>query len=172
MNKIEDLQKDYARFKLGFAVGPAFIDWAIERLQANEEGNDLEIVLLASATTEEEALPLTEIILHRYMADDPALELVAGKEIVNLHSLYLKGELTISDLDDIISNLYVRLDYPNWLVMLSRNCEYATDIDDFKKPFEDEFEYISRLWTSSNSVVEFNNAYSRKVSNMHSLPAN
>lgn len=172
MNKIDDLQKAHARYKLGFAVGSTFIDWAIERLQANEEGNDLDIILLASATTEEEALPLTEIILQRYIADNPGLELVAGKEMVNLHSRYLKGELSISDLDDIISNLYVRLDYPNWLVMLSRNCEYATDIDGFKKPFESEFGYIAKLWASSDTVAEFYHVYSRKVSNMHSLPAN
>lgn len=172
MNKIDDLQKDYARYQLGLAVGSSFIDWAIERLEAEEEDNDLEIVLLASARTEEEALPLTEKILHRYMPEDLNLELVAGKEIVHLHSRYLKGELSISNLDDIINNIYVRLNYPNWLVMLSRNCEYATDIDNFKKPFEAEFKYIARLWASSTSVAEFNDAYSRKVSDMHSLPAN
>jgi hypothetical protein len=172
MNKINDLKKDYARFKLGLAVGSAFIDWAIERLQANEEGNDHEVVLLASATTEDEALPLTETILHRYMADDLELESVAGKEIVNLRLRYLKDELSINDLDEIINSLFVRLNYPDWLVVLSRNCEYATDIDNFRKPFEMEFEYIARLWSASNTIEEFNNSYNRRISDAHTLPAN
>lgn len=167
MNRIADLQRDYARFKLGLADGSIFIDWAIDRLQADEEGDDLEVVLLAGAATEEESVPLAEAILCRYMLDALELEFFAGKEIVNLRSRYLCGELSITDLDVIINNLYVRLEYPSWLVMLSRNCEYATDIDTYELPFEQEFEYITQLWASSNSIAEFQGAYSRAVSNLH-----
>lgn len=173
MNRIADLQMHYARSMLGLSVGSAFIDWAIERLQADEEGEDLEVVLLAAATTEDESLPLAKAILGRYMPDGVELEFVAGKEIVNLRSRYLGGELSIVELDPIINELYVRLEYPSWLVMLSRNCEYATDIDIFEKPFEQEFEYIAQLWASSNTIAEFHATYSRAVSNTHdALPAN
>lgn len=167
MNRIADLQEDHARYMLGFPVGSALIDWAIARLEAHEEGEDLEICLLAGATTEEESLPLTESILRRYNTVALDLEVVAGKRLVSLHSSYHKGELSITDLDQIINNVYVRLEYPSWLVMLQRNCELATDIDAFELPFEQEFDYIAKLWSTSNSVVEFQRVYSREVSNTH-----
>ncbi len=57
-------------------------------------------------------------------------------------------------LDSIISALYVDLNYPDWLTMLSRNCEYTIDVKDFRKPFEDEFQYLYELWKDASSVEE------------------
>ena len=51
--------------------------------------------------------------------------------------------------------------------MLSRNCEYATDIPAFKEPFEREFEYVASLWASTASKAEFEAQYSREISNQH-----
>ena len=94
----------------------------------------------------------------------------AGKYIVELSEKYNNNELTVENMNNKISILYNRLEYPDWLVMLSRNCEYATDIEDFKRPFEDELAYISGLWKTSASIEDFNKKYDRKVSNTHDIP--
>lgn len=57
--------------------------------------------------------------------------------------------------------------------MLSRSCEYATDVQGFEKPFKDEFEYIVDLWKVCNSTTEFYGLYNRNISNSHDVkPAN
>ncbi|MNM93044.1 hypothetical protein D3C81_1054050 [compost metagenome] len=53
--------------------------------------------------------------------------------------------------------------------MLSRNCEYATDVADFQQPFEDEFRYIASLWAQAESLAAFDREYSRKTSNGHDI---
>jgi len=95
----------------------------------------------------------------------------AGKFVVELHKKFYGKEIDIFELETILLKLYNKLGYPNWLVMLSRNCEYATDVTDFEQPFRDEFEYIVGLWGSCNSVTEFNTLYDRNISNMHDIPA-
>ena len=101
MNKIDNLQTLSSKLKLGLSVSSDFIDWAIERLQADDEKGDLDIILLAAATSKEEALPLVEKILNRYKSEIVSLEFIAGKEIANLHSSYLKCEISIIELDQI-----------------------------------------------------------------------
>ncbi len=51
--------------------------------------------------------------------------------------------------------------------MLSRNCEYATDVSIFEEPFEQEFAYIAGLWESVASRADFEAKYSRAVSDQH-----
>jgi hypothetical protein len=51
--------------------------------------------------------------------------------------------------------------------MLSRNCEYATDVADFEQPFEREFAYIALLWAEAGSTAGFEQRYSRATSNGH-----
>ncbi|MBS0307501.1 MAG: hypothetical protein JSS58_00890 [Proteobacteria bacterium] len=144
------------------------IDWAIQRLQLDQENEDLDVVLLAAATTYEDAFPLVEQIIVRYVgADAIDQQLAAGKYIAKLFREYKTGAESIESLDTKFSTLYYNLGYPSWLVMLSRNCEYATDIDTFNEPFEQEFEYIAKLWDSSSTLSEFESKYDRKVSNQH-----
>jgi Mor family transcriptional regulator len=94
----------------------------------------------------------------------------AGKYIVELSEKYNNNELTVENMNNKISILYNRLEYPDWLVMLSRNCEYATDIEYFRRLFEDELAYISGLWKTSANIEDFNKKYDRKVSNTHDIP--
>jgi len=47
-------------------------------------------------------------------------------------------------IENIIYKFYVSIG-SDWLIVLSRNAEYATDIDNFIKPFEKELKYISNL---------------------------
>jgi len=170
MKAISELQKYYLLFKLGVGSNQKCIDWAIERLQLGQEEDDLDVVLLAGAINSNEVITLVEKILERYISiasfDD---QLVAGKYIVLLFQSYKAGTETIISLDEKFTMLYCNLGYPDWLTMLSRNCEYATDIPDFLKPFENEFEYIANLWSSSESSTEFESRFSRDVSNQHDI---
>ena len=168
MEAITQLESEYFRLKVGIGDYQACIDWAIERLRQDQEGDDLEIVLLAAATKQEEVPPLVEQIIERYCGtstlDD---ELAAGKYVASLRNGYLQGSETIDSIDAKLTTMFRRLGYPDWLVMLSRNCEYATDMPPFEEPFEKEFAYVAGLWASVNSREEFETKYSRAVSNQH-----
>lgn len=170
MYAISELQNSYFLMKVGIGSHLTCIDWAIKRLLSDQEGDDLDIVELAAATKQDEVLPLVEKIIERYVGlgslDD---QLAAGKYIASLHQAYRDGRETVTSLDEKLTKLYYSLDYPNWLVMLSRNCEYATDIPNFLKPFEDEFEYIANLWLNSQSFDEFESRYSRDISDQHDI---
>jgi hypothetical protein len=170
MNAISQLQNAYFLLKFGIESHQPCIDWAIERLQSDQEGDDLDVVLLAAATDRDEVLPLVGKIIERYIGlaalDD---ELAAGKYIASLHQAYQAGKETVASLDEKFTKLYYSLGYPDWLVMLSRNCEYATDIPAFLKPFEDEFVYVANLWASAASCNEFESQYSRDISNQHDI---
>ena len=75
----------------------------------------------------------------------------------------------MQSLDVILTRLYPALAYPDWLVMLSRNCEYATDVPEFVQSFEREFAYPAGLWAGADSVAEFEQRYSRATSNGHDV---
>ncbi len=170
---MQDLAElELACFLLGHGGGGAArcVDWAVERLRLDQEGDDLDIVLLASARGHDEVLPLADAILLRYRsAQRLDQQFLAGKYIAELRAAYLAGRESVSSLDAIFTRLYPALGYPDWLVMLSRNCEYATDVPDFEQPFEQEFAYIARLWAGADSVADFEQRYSRATSNGHDV---
>lgn len=168
MEAIDQLQRHYMMLTLGVGEIQPCIDWAIERLELNQEGDDLDVILLAAATVLEEASPLAHTILERYKGPEALdKQLAAGKYVASLRPLHLSGAESIESLNGKFTKLFVSLGYPNWLVMLSRNCEYATDVDAFREPFEQEFEYIADLWGKARTLTEFEAAYSREVSNTH-----
>ena len=176
MSKMKDMEQltelEIAVFQLdmGFAPAERCVDWAVERLRLDQEGDDLEVVLLASARGVDEVLPLADVIIERYRgAQRLDQQFLAGKYIVELRAAYLAGRESVSSLDAILTRLYPALDYPDWLVMLSRNCEYATDVADFEQPFEDEFLYIASLWAQAESLAAFERDYRRQTSNGHDI---
>jgi len=168
MKNIEQLQRLHFLLRMGSANWNGCIDWAIERLQKDEEQDDLDIVMLAAATREDEVHPLVSSIIERYIGvEDLNDEIAAGKYIVELHAAYKANAETAITLEPKLWKLFNSLGYPTWLGMLARNCEYATDIDAFEKPFEDEFQYIARLWANSRSLSEFVAVYDPKISSSH-----
>ena len=172
MEALTELAIAVFQLRLGFGPADRCVDWAVERLRLDEEGDDLDIVLLASARGIDEVLPLAEAIVERYRgAQRLSDELLAGKFIVELRAAYLAGRESVASLDVILTRLYRELDYPDWLVMLSRNCEYATDVADFEAPFEMEFDYVAGLWSEAGSAAEFEQRYSRVTSNRHDVRA-
>jgi hypothetical protein len=170
MNAVEELQDILAAHNYGVGNSKACVDWAVERLTRNEDDSDKDIILLASSACESEIEKLSRRIIRRYLPPDALNEeLWAGKLLTNLYARYKAGTITITELEPIVDTMYRKLNYPNWLVMLSRNCEYATDIEPFEKPFEDEFEYINDLWRESKSVEDFEKRYDRRVSDTHDI---
>ncbi|MEG0885484.1 MAG: hypothetical protein RSF79_11860 [Janthinobacterium sp.] len=170
MEQLTELEIAVFQLRMGFGHADRCVDWAVERLRLDQEGDDLEIVLLASARGRDEALPLAEVIIERHRGvERPADQFLAGKYIVELRAAYLAGRESVSSLDAIFTRLYPALGYPDWLVMLSRNCEYAMDVADFELPFEDEFRYIATLWAQAESLAAFEREYGRETSNRHDV---
>jgi len=167
MTALSELQRAFWRYRLGLADGSECIDWAVARLVADEERNDLEIKLLAGATKYSEIIPLVETILRRYGGESIDESFLWGKFICELHSGYQAGKIKIEELDRFLSWIYDALNYPSWLVMLSRNCEYAIDVEPFVKPFQEEFNYVAKLWQEAASTEEFMRNYDRNISNTH-----
>jgi hypothetical protein len=167
---IENLNKIYFKVRFGFENWSSLSSWAIEQLIQNQDGDDKNIILLASSSYEDEADELTEKILSTYLnPTERNDEYLAGKYVSELYSIFYKNGINISALSEILDKIYCALAYPNWLVMLSRNCEYATDVEAFEKPFHEEFQYISHLWQSCENTHDFLLRYDRSVSNTHDV---
>jgi len=116
--------------------------------------------MLAAATRREETEALTWIVLERYLgASALSDEMAAGRRIVALRAAFEAGSETAATLKPKIWGLHFDLAEPSWLFTLARNCEYATDMTDFEKPFEDEFAYLASLWRRASSLREFLLAY-------------
>ena len=169
MKNIEQLQHLHFLHKVGLGNYSDCIGWAVERLQLNQEEEDLDVVLLAAATEGDEVLPLVEKIIRKHTDIPLDEQLVAGKYVAFLYQVYKTGDESVTSLDDKFTKLYNALGYPDWLVMLSRNCEYATDIPTFLGPFEEELKYIAELWASSETRKDFETRYSRDASNQHDI---
>ena len=170
MEQLTELENAVFQLRMDFAPADRCVDWAVERLRLDQEGDDLEVVLLASARGRDEVLPLIDVIIERYRGAQRLDEqFLAGKYIVELRAAYLAGRESVSSLDTIFTRLYPALAYPDWLTMLSRNCEYAIDVPDFEQPFEDEFHYIASLWAQAEDLAAFERAYSRQTSNEHDI---
>jgi hypothetical protein len=157
-------------YRAKFINGPysGCIKWAISELESGSE--NIWVAYLAGLNENDywEILKVIENIFEEKLSDNNENEENwAGKYIVEIASKYRAGEIDILKLSEIIDILYYRLDYPSWLTMLSRNCEYATDIIDFLKPFNDELDYIVELWTKAIDIQEFKQLYDRKISNTH-----
>ena len=168
MKDITQLHNLYTQALYNLTKWKYCVNWAVDCLVENNEIDDEEIILLASSNLDGETKALTEAIINNYLPKkERNKEYWAGKYIVELYKNYHNKSIDINNLEYIISTLYNSLGYPNWLAMLARNCEYATDVQEFEKPFNDEFNYINKLWLESESIDDFNNIYSREISNTH-----
>src|SRR5262245_33023025 len=141
MQAINELEHSYFLLKSGGGDWHECTHWALERLRADEEGDDEEIALLAASTERHEVLTLTEQVVERYsgyQALDP--QLAAGKYLVALRHDYLRGVETVRTLSSKLLGLAERLRYPAWLSVLCRNARHARERHEFKEFFDKEFE--------------------------------
>jgi hypothetical protein len=148
----------------------ACIDWALYELSKGHTAEDICILAGLEKNDHWEIKRYIERIVSEDIIGDAFWQQTwAGKAICRMYDQYRSGALNLSELEKKIDRLYVGLGYPLWLVMLARNCEYATDTDAFTKPFEEEFEYIASLWRISDDLGEFLQKYKREISNSHDL---
>lgn len=146
------------------------INWAVDELSKGNENEDICILAGLEKNDYWEIRKYVERILSEEIPTDAfSQQTWAGKTICRMYDQYKSGSLDLTKLEQKIDTLYWRLGYPNWLVMLARNCEYATDIDVFLRPFEEEFEYIAGLWRLSDDLSDFLQKYKREISNCHDL---
>jgi hypothetical protein len=107
MEQLTELELGVFQLRMGFGQADRCVDWAVERLRLDQEGDDLEVVLLASARGADEVLTLADVILARYRGverlDD---QFLTGKYIVELRAAYLAGRESVSSLDAIFTRLY------------------------------------------------------------------
>lgn len=170
IKSIEDLHSIYIQMRFGWANWTALSQWALERMLNHEDYDDENIILLAGSSFEDEANELASKILVKYLdLEKQNEEYWAGKYIVQLYEKFHTERLNIFELSNIINKIYYMLGHPSWLVILSRNCEYATDVESFEIPFHQEFDYISELWKSCMSLAEFLSKYDRAISNAHDV---
>ncbi len=132
------------------------INWAIEQIENGIDDTNINILAGLNPDNQTEVQEYIEKIIQKVIVpDDYDIETWAGKFIVLTGEKYLKNEIDISEFDEILSKLYYNLEYPHWMGMLSRNCEYATDIDGFKEPFLNELNCIMDSWRGSNNLEDF-----------------
>ena len=176
MDSIQNLAYLYFKCRFKQDTLESLVEWGMNRMNENKEENNMDIILLAGVNfpanvqTKHTIENLTEKILQTNLGTQlPSDEFFSGKYIEELHQRYQAEQLSVIKLDKILTVLFPGLDYPDWLVMLSRNCEYATDTQSFVKPFEDEFNYVAGLWSQSSTLNDFLRQYDRKISDTHDI---
>jgi hypothetical protein len=168
MQSINQLEQSYFLLKSGGGDYRDCIDWAVQRLRENEEGDDEEIVLLATSQGPAETLVLAEHVVERYSGLQALdAQLAAGKYIVTLRHDYLREVETIRTLHSKLQALYARLNHPRWLSVLCRNCQHARENRAYQEYFEKEFQYLARLWAVAMSRAQFESRYNHAISLKH-----
>lgn len=165
---LQSLRKIMIENFLGISTYQKCIDWAIEQLLRGVE--DENVCILASSNInnlEEIKTYLQKITENEPNITQEELYESSGAIIVKVGQEYLNGFIGLKTLENILDNVYINLGHPNWLVMLTRNCEYATDIEYFMEPFIKELNYIISLWSEFPKYEVFGKKYDRNISNSH-----
>jgi hypothetical protein len=146
------------------------INWAIKQIEKGVDEDNINILAGLNPNNSWEIEEYIEkIIGEENVFEDNNIQTWAGEVVVKNGEKYFGKEIDIFELERILTELCYKLNYPDWLVMLSRNCEYATDIKSFEKPFLDELNYIMDLWKKSFDLNDFNKKYDRSISNNHDV---
>jgi hypothetical protein len=168
MEEISQLERSYFLLKSGGGDYRDCIEWALDRLRRDEEGDDTDIVFLAASEDPEEALTFAEHVVERYSGYQALdVELAAGKYLVALRHDYLRGIETVRTLESKLQSLYERLKHPGWLSVLCRNCRHAKEARPYLDLFDKEFAYLARLWAVAMSRQQFETRYNRVISARH-----
>jgi len=168
LEEINQLERSYFLLKSGGGDYRDCIEWALDRLRRDEEGDDTDIVFLAAAEDPDEALTFAEHVIERYSGYQALdVQLAAGKYLVALRHDYLRGIETTRTLESKLQSLYERLKHPGWLSVLCRNCRYAKEARPYLDLFDKEFAYLARLWAVATSRQQFETRYNRAISARH-----
>lgn len=170
INSVEKLHDIYVKTRFGWESWRALSQWALDRMVNYENESDEDIILLAGSSFEDDSIELAKKVIAKYLEPERRSDSYwAGKYLVSLYESYYGHEIDIFELSQFIDKINCELGSPGWLVMLSRNCEYATDLECFEIPFHEEFHYIVQLWRSCESLAEFLSEYERAISDSHDV---
>lgn len=168
MEAINQLERSYFLLKSGGGDFRECVEWALERLRRDEEGDDTDIVLLAASEDRHEVLTFAEHVIERYIGYQALdAQLAGGKYVVALRHDYLRGIETVHTLDSKLQSLYERLQFPGWLSVLCRNCRHAREATSYLDLFDKEFAYLARLWAVAMSRQQFESRYNHAISARH-----
>ena len=168
MEAITELERSYFLLKSGGGDYRECVEWALDRLRRDEEGDDTDIVMLAASGDPTEALTFAELVIGRYSGYRALdAQLAAGKYLVTLRHDYLRGIETVDTLESKLMSLYERLHFPGWLAVLCRNCRHAQGATPNQDLFDKEFAYLARLWAVAMSRQQFESRYNRTISALH-----
>jgi hypothetical protein len=168
MEAINQLERSYFIVKSGGGDYRECIEWALDRLRRDEEGDDTDIVFLAASVDRHEALTFAEHVIERYSGYQALDEqLAAGKYLVTLRHDYLRGKESVNTLESKLQKLYQQLNHPGWLSVLCRNCRHAREAAPYHDLFDKEFAYLARLWAVATCRQQFESRYNRAVSARH-----
>ena len=144
------------------------IEWAMKQIEIGIDDMNINILAGLEPNHYFEVREYIEQILDEELnISKEDLEEWAGNYITEQKELFENEEIDIWKFDEKISKIYYKLDYPCWMHMLARNCEYSTDIDVFEKPFKNELDYITGLWAKYPEYTDFIKHYDRTISNQH-----
>ncbi len=166
MTNINELLALFIEYKTEYTSIDSCIKWAENQLEADENIDDPDIILLAGAKTSMEANDFIKKILEHYMGNYVTKDRFCfGKYLVRIYDRYKNDEYTPERIEEILRNIEIKFDY-------SFEMGYLYNFSDLiwmngKEPFEKEFEYIAELWRSVNSLDEFNQKYDEKISKSH-----
>jgi hypothetical protein len=170
MEAINQLEYSYFLARSGCGDYRDCIDWALDRLRRNEEGDDGDVILLAASNEPEEARTFTELVLERYSGLQALdLQLAGGKYLVALRHEYQRGNETVHTLESKLQRLYTHLQHPGWLAVLCRNCRHARAAQPFRDLFDREFAYLARLWAVASTRAQFESRYNPNISRRHGI---
>jgi hypothetical protein len=168
---VEELYDIYMRVQIAQAEWRDCVQWAVDRLLADEHESNVDVVTLAGARKGDDVSDLVVRVLRAHLPaaqrDD---EYWAGQYIVELYNQFQRGEIDIPRLDTLLSLVAGTVGYPDWMTILLRNCEYATDVSVFQPWFRKEFDYIAGLWRVCRSADEFHARYDPRISRAHDYP--
>lgn len=165
MEAINQLEHSYFLARSASGSYRDCIDWALERLRRNEEGDDPNVILLAVAEEPEEARTFAELVIGRHSGQETLDgHLAGGKYLVALRHEYLRGHETVHSLESKLQRLYWQLRCPGWLSVLCRNCRHAREAAAWRGPFDREFAYLARLWAVATTREQFAARYNPGMS--------
>jgi len=168
MEEINQLERSYFLLKSGGGDFRECVEWALDRLRRDEEGDDADIIMLAVSANRYEVLTFAGHVIERYSGYQALdAQLAAGKYLVALRHDYLRGIETVQSLDGKLQRLYEQLQFPRWLSVLCRNCRHAREARAYHDLFEKEFAYLARLWAVAMSRQQFESRYNHAISARH-----
>ncbi len=144
------------------------LEWAAERIAEGDSSPALRALAGREPGDATVIRKDCELILGMdAIADQDMVLEWAGRYLAKAGRLFAEGSLGLERIQGPIAKITELLGKPDWLVILARNCEYASGLPAYRAAFEAELKYLSRLWSHAQGIADFLRAYDQRVSSKH-----